>query len=100
MVVHLCDSDGSNGRIWVRDSSVSDYDVEVGDIVSGLKKLDRSRSVGVGGTIDFDDEEFAPRADREVVKIFRGGRFRVADCGDEDVVGSGEVGCEKTFTKA
>lgn len=76
----------------VGDASVRDDDVEVGDVVFGLERVDYGGCVSREGAVELEDDELAGGASGEGGEGLGGGVSRVAVGGDDGGVGFGQVG--------
>lgn len=62
--------------------------------------LDRFARVGLIGRVDLEDNKRRARAFGQVSESLRGGVFRIAVGGNNDVVGSGEIELEEGLANA
>ena len=81
------------------DACIGDDDVETGDSLV-FKRGDSVGGVRLGLVIDLDDDEFAGRVLGDGGKLLRCRVLRVANGGDDDGGGAGEVGLDEAETDA
>lgn len=79
---------------------IGDHDVEMADVLRVLEVLDGFAGVGVGFSVDLDEDEAGAFAGWEIEEGLRGSGRRVTDSGDDRAIGAGHEQFDKTLSNS